>query len=102
MNYTPPQEILDRYADVLVNFALGGGTGIKAGDVVRVVGSESSKPLYLALHRAVWAAGAEGPHRRRKQFFRCIGESIAAGWHPLGAPMRPVDPVAARARLSAR
>jgi aminopeptidase len=55
--YTPPQAILERYSDVLINFALGGGSGIKAGDVVRIVAHESAKPLYVELHRAVWRAG---------------------------------------------
>jgi len=57
MPYTPPQEILERYADVLINFALGGGEGIKEGDVVRIVSHECAKPLYVELHRAVWRAG---------------------------------------------
>jgi aminopeptidase len=55
--YTPPQQILERYADVLVNFALGGGSGIKAGDVVRVAAHEYAKPLYAELLRAIWRAG---------------------------------------------
>jgi aminopeptidase len=55
--YAPPQEILDRYASVLVEFALGGGDGIKPGEVVRVVAPESAKPLYAALNRAVWRVG---------------------------------------------
>src|SRR5437588_515806 len=37
MSYVPSNEVLERYADVLVGFALGGGTGIKAGESVRVV-----------------------------------------------------------------
>jgi aminopeptidase len=57
LTYTPPHSIIERYADVLVNFALGGGSGIKRGDVVRIVGHESAKPLYAELHRAVWRAG---------------------------------------------
>jgi aminopeptidase len=57
MSYVPAQEILDRYASVLVDFALGGGSGVKAGEVVRVVAPDSAKPLYAALHRAVWRAG---------------------------------------------
>jgi aminopeptidase len=57
MPYTPPQEILERYARVLVDFALGGGEGIKPGDVVRVVGHEAAKPLYAELHRAIWRSG---------------------------------------------
>ena len=58
MPYTPSQQILERYADVLVNFALGGGEGVKPGQVVRIVAREAAKPLYAELHRAVWRAGA--------------------------------------------
>ena len=58
MPYTPPQEILERYASVLVDFALGGGSGVQPGETVRVVAPESAKPLYAALNRAVWRAGA--------------------------------------------
>ena len=45
------------YADVLINFALGGGKGIKKGEVVRVSASESAKPLYMAVCNAVVDAG---------------------------------------------
>ena len=41
MPYTPPQEILDRYASVLVDFALGGGSGVQAGEVVRIAAPEA-------------------------------------------------------------
>jgi aminopeptidase len=57
MTYSPPQEILERYASVLVNFALGSGEGVKPGEVVRVAAPESAKPLYAELNRAVWRAG---------------------------------------------
>ena len=57
MSYTPSQQVLERYADVLVNFALGGGAGISRGDVVRIAANEAAKPLYAELHRAVWRAG---------------------------------------------
>ncbi len=55
--YTPPKKILERYADVLVNFALGGGKGIKKGDVVLVQVPEFAKPLYAEILKAVWKAG---------------------------------------------
>jgi aminopeptidase len=57
MSYTPPAEVLERYAAVLVDFALGSGEGVQPGEVVRVVAPESAKPLYVALNRAVWRAG---------------------------------------------
>jgi len=57
MSYTPRDEVLRKYADVLVNFALGGGKGIKKDNVVRVSASESAKPLYLAVCNAVVDAG---------------------------------------------
>lgn len=57
MTYIPPKEILERYASVLIDFALGGGTGVQAGEVVRVAAPESSKPLYAELRKAIWRAG---------------------------------------------
>lgn len=55
--YEVPAEYLERYADLLVNFALGGGAGISRGDVVQVIAPESAKPFYAELCRAVWRAG---------------------------------------------
>jgi aminopeptidase len=57
MSYQPSPQILERYADVLVNWALGGGDGIKAGDVVLVSAAEDAKPLMIEAARAVWRAG---------------------------------------------
>jgi len=57
MPYTPPQIILDRYADLLVNFALNSGKGIKRGEVVLLQVSEYAKPMYLALRRACLKSG---------------------------------------------
>lgn len=56
-SYTPPKKVLERYADVLVNFALGKGKGIKKGDVVLVQSPDSAKPLFFEILRAVRAAG---------------------------------------------
>src|SRR3989338_3747827 len=55
--YTPSEKILKNYADVLVNFALGCGKGIKRGEVVRVSASESAKPLFMAVCNSVVDAG---------------------------------------------
>ena len=57
VTYGPSEEILDRYADVLVNFALGSGFGIRTGDVVRITVGEEAKPMYVALRNAVLRSG---------------------------------------------
>ncbi|MEK7133692.1 MAG: aminopeptidase [Patescibacteria group bacterium] len=79
--YVPSEKILKKYADVLINFALGGGKGIKKGEVVRISASESAKPLYLAVCNAVIDAGGhvlsnygpddeKGDKRRNESFTR--------------------------------
>ena len=55
--YQPNQKILERYADVLVNFALNSGKGIKKGEVVHLVCYEAAKPLFIELKRAILKAG---------------------------------------------
>ncbi len=58
MSYEPSSEHLERYARLLVGYALGGGKGISPGDVVLIVGPDYAKPLFAELCRAVWRAGA--------------------------------------------
>jgi aminopeptidase len=53
----PSRKILENYADVLINFALGSGKGIKKGDVVYLMIYESAKPLLPALERAIFESG---------------------------------------------
>jgi len=57
MKYQPPPKILEKYADVLINFALGSGQGIKKGEVVELIAWESAKPLYVELGKAILRAG---------------------------------------------
>ena len=58
MSYQPPQEILEKYADVLVNYALWSGKGVKRGDVVYLQSATSGLPLFNAVHKALVHAGA--------------------------------------------
>jgi len=55
--YSPKTQILERYADVLVNFALGGGAGIKPGEVVLLCVPECARPMLQPLHDAVLKSG---------------------------------------------
>lgn len=54
---TVSQEILKKYADVLINFALRSGEGIRKGDVVFLQVPECAKPLLKELQIAVLNAG---------------------------------------------
>lgn len=53
----PNKEILDKYADVLVKFALNDFKGIKKGDVVMLQVPECAKPLLVSLYTKVLEAG---------------------------------------------
>ena len=55
--YTPSSTILEKYANVLVNFALGGWAGIKAGEVVLLCVPECARPMLQPLHDAVLKSG---------------------------------------------
>jgi aminopeptidase len=55
--YTPPQELLKKYADVLVKFALNSGQGIKKGEVILVSVPECAKPMYVSLRTSILEAG---------------------------------------------
>lgn len=56
--YTPSEEILKKYADVLVKFALRGGEWAKAGETIFVQIPECAKPFYLPLQKAILEIGA--------------------------------------------
>lgn len=58
MNYTPTKNVLEKYAAVLINFALGGGKGVKKGEVVFIQVPECAKPILVPLRQAVLKAGA--------------------------------------------
>jgi len=55
--FTPSKEILDKYAQVLVDFALRNGKGIKKWDVVFVYIPECAKPFYIPLQETILRAG---------------------------------------------
>ena len=55
--YVPSQKIREKYADVMVNYALNGGKGIKKGDVVMLQGNEAAKPLFTEIYRMIIKKG---------------------------------------------
>lgn len=59
MPYQPSQKILDKYAYLLVNFALNSGKGVRPGEVVFVQVPECAKPMLVSLQRAILKAKAQ-------------------------------------------
>ncbi|HET8977026.1 MAG TPA: aminopeptidase [Solirubrobacteraceae bacterium] len=57
MPYDPSSDHLERYAALLVDYALGGGDGIARGDVVLINAPDRAKAFYLELCKAVWRSG---------------------------------------------
>jgi aminopeptidase len=51
--YTPDQKVLEKYANVLVNFALNSGKGLKKGETVYISCPECAKPLLMEICRAI-------------------------------------------------
>lgn len=56
-NYTPSKKILENYAKVLVNFALGSGKGVQKGETVYLTVNEYARPLYVELYKAILKRG---------------------------------------------
>lgn len=55
--YIPPKDILNKYAQVLVHFALGKDEGITKGEVVQCIVPDIAKPLALELQNEILKAG---------------------------------------------
>jgi len=57
--YQPSTAILNRYADVLVNFALNSGQGVKPNEIVYCSVPDVAKPLALALQNTILKSKAQ-------------------------------------------
>lgn len=55
--YVPSSEIIEKYAQVLINFALNSGQGVKRGEVVEIIVPDVAKPMAKALQNEVLKAG---------------------------------------------
>lgn len=75
----PSDIILKRYAELLVNFALGEHEGINPGDVVQCVVPDIAKPMALQLQNAILKAGGHPmmrllPTGLDKEFYELASE----------------------------
>ncbi len=73
-SYIPSEEILEKYAKVLINFALNNGEGVKPKEVVILQVPECAKPMLIHLRREVLKAGAYPiihylPNEMQREFF---------------------------------
>ncbi|MGH2913945.1 MAG: aminopeptidase [Solirubrobacteraceae bacterium] len=87
MPYTPDTDQLERYAQLLIGYALGDGNGISEGDVVRIRASACARPLYAECCRAVWRAGGN------------VIEGYSPGDGPDGSLQRDFYELASEAQL---
>src|SRR3989344_561643 len=70
--YTPSPNILKKYSDVLIKFALNSGRGVRKNEVVLLWVRESARPMLEPLQRSILEAGGhyltyyvpEGTNRR--------------------------------------
>ena len=74
MIFKPTEKELEKYANILVNFALNNYKGIKKGDVVVLQVPECAKPMLIHLRRAVMKAGGHAitqyfPDDMSREFF---------------------------------
>ncbi len=79
MSYQPSEAILEKYADVMINFALNSGEGVKPGEVVQLRVPEVAKPFLITLRRAVLKAGAHpliiySPDGMMREFFELAND----------------------------
>ena len=57
LNYSPDSKYLGRYADILINFALNQGAGLKPSEVVLIKVPDVAKPLAWHLQKKVLESG---------------------------------------------
>jgi len=55
--YKLNDDLLKKYAQVMVHYALNNGNGINKGDTVYLVAQECAKELFIAIAKEVYAAG---------------------------------------------
>lgn len=76
--YTPSKKILENYAKVMVDFALGKGKGIKKGEIVYLVYDSEALPLALAIYRKILQVGGQAIVRGVEESFEKIMFEVAS------------------------
>ncbi len=79
-SYQPPKQVLNRYAQVLINFALHNGQGLKENEVVFLQVPECAKPMLVSLRKAVLRAGGHAiiqylPDNMGREFYQLANKN---------------------------
>jgi aminopeptidase len=79
-SYQSPKQVLNRYAQVLINFALHNGQGLKENEVVFLQVPECAKPMLVALRKAVLEAGGHAiiqylPDNMGREFYQLANKN---------------------------
>ncbi|MDD3531971.1 MAG: aminopeptidase [Candidatus Shapirobacteria bacterium] len=78
-SYQPSKKILDRYADVLINFALNQGQGIGKDEAVFLQVPECAKPMLIALRKVILKSGGHAiiqylPDHMGREFYQLASQ----------------------------
>ncbi len=95
--YIPSSIILSRYADVLINFALWWGAGIKKGESVLLIVPECARPILQPLYEAVLRSGGHPivdirPDGLQRSFFAMADED-QLNWQPMKRLLGTVEDI---------
>lgn len=79
-SYQPPKQILDRYAQVLINFALHNGQGLRENEVVFLQVPECAKPMLIALRKVILEKGGHAiiqylPDNMGREFYQLANQN---------------------------
>jgi aminopeptidase len=92
--YQPSAALLDRYASVLIDYALNGGKGIKKSDVVYLVSQQPGLPLARAVYKRVLERGGFPILSIVDDDFKLLqlrrGSDAQIGFFPLGQYWRQI------------
>lgn len=71
-SFVPPQKKLEKYAKILIDFALNSGKGVKKGEVVLLQFDLDAMPLAIEAYRRILACGGHPILKPHEEYFQRI------------------------------
>jgi len=75
--FVPDKKILENYARVMIDFALGKGKGVRKGEVVYLVYDAEALPLAVAVYKRILEVGAHAMIRGVEESFQKVMFEVA-------------------------